>query len=350
MSRVGAPGPTGPGPASSASTLAETEAWFVRHGLPYFVDSEREAARAGMRARRLATVVAAALGLGLVAGVLVGWRLRDGSFAVVTAMVTAGAVVALYAATTLRMTAMARWAVARTFKSLGLLFPLATRALPLLLVFVMFLFINTEVWQVGAALDGGVLWVTVMLFAGLAVAFLLARLPEELDRVDDDVDAERLVSLTRGTPLASAALALVEREGQDVRLEEDVEVRGFQKANLMVVLVVAQAVQVLLLSLSVFAFFIAFGTVAMNDQVVEAWLGPEQLNRLHVGYLSVELIQVSVFLAAFSGMYFTVAAVTDEVYRKQFFTTITRELDRAVAARAVYQHLRSTRPESAGLS
>jgi len=47
-----------------------------------------------------------------------------------------------------------------------------------------------------------------------------------------------------------------------------------------------------------------------------------------------------VFLAAFSGLYFTVAAITDEVYRKQFFTSITRELDRAVAARTVYHALR----------
>jgi hypothetical protein len=57
--------------------------------------------------------------------------------------------------------------------------------------------------------------------------------------------------------------------------------------------------------------------------------------------LSVELVQVSVFLAAFSGPYFTVVAVTDEVYREQFFTSITRELERAVGARTVYYALRT---------
>lgn len=322
-------------------TVAAAETWFVRHGLPYFVDSERQAAHEGMRPRRLVTVLGIALGVGVAAGVLVALLLEDGSLGVPTAMVTGGAVVALYAATTLRMTAMARWAVGRTFKSLGLLFPLATRALPLLLVFVMFLFINAEVWQVGATLDGGVLWVTVMLFAGLAVAFLLARLPEELERVDGEVEGERLVALTQGTPLAEAARELAGGDGAGAALEEDATVRGFQKANLMVVLVVAQVVQVFLLSLSVFAFFIAFGAVAMKDEVVQSWIGDERLSPLHIGYLNVELIQVSVFLAAFSGMYFTVAAVTDEVYRQQFFTTITRELDRAMAARAVYHHLKS---------
>ena len=326
-------------PRTTDSTVEAAERWFVRHGLPYFVDSEREAARAGMRPARLLTVLGIAVGLGLTAGLLVGW-LVDASLGVGTAMVTAGAVVAVYAATTLRMTAMASWAVARTFKSLGLLFPLVTRALPLLLVFVMFLFINAEVWEVGAALDGGVLWVTVMLFAGLAVAFLLARLPEELDAVDDEVEAQRLVTLTRGTPLQQAAERLVERGESRLSLAEDASVRGFQKANLVVVLLVAQIVQVFLLSLSVLVFFIAFGMVAMKHEVVGGWIGDQQLHEWGVGYLSAELVQVSVFLAAFSGMYFTVAAITDEVYRQQFFTSITRELDRAVAARAVYHALK----------
>ena len=321
-------------------TVEAAEQWFIRHGLPYFVDSEREAARAGMRPARLVTVVGFAVLLGAAAGGLVWW-LVDASLAVGTTMVTAGAVVAVYAATTLRMTSMARWAVSRTFKSLGLLFPLVTRALPLLLIFVMFLFINAEVWEVGAALDGGVLWVTVMLFAGMAVVFLLVRLPEELDQFDDQVSAERLVELTRGTPLQKAAERMVEQGSREVNLSDDESVRGFQKANLVVVLLVAQIVQVLLLSLSVFAFFIAFGAVAMKDTVVEGWIGEQDPNPFGPGYLSLELVQVSVFLAAFSGMYFTVAAVTDEVYRQQFFTSITRELDRAVAARAVYHQLKA---------
>ncbi len=324
-------------------TVEAAEDWFVRHGLPYFIDSERESARAGLRPARLGAVLAAAVVLGAATAVLVGWLTDAPSFGVGTFIVVAGAVVGVYAATTLRMTAMARWAVGRTFKSLRLLFPLATRALPLLLVFVMFLFINAEVWEVGATLDGGVLWVTVMLFLALAGGFLLARLPEELDAVDDEVEGPRLVELTGGTPLHAAALRLV-AEDPRFHLADDAVVKGFQKANLVVVLLVSQLVQVLLLSLSVLVFFIGFGAVAMRHDVVGGWIGDQTLHEWsiggwNVGYLSTELMQVSVFLAAFSGMYFTVAAITDEVYRQQFFTSITRELDRAMAARAVYHAL-----------
>jgi len=176
-----------------------------------------------------------------------------------------------------------------------------------------------------------------MLFAGIAVGFLLVRLPEELDQVDDEVSAETLVRTCQGTPLEAAARSMVETRAT---VEQDASVRGFQKANLVLVLLVTQAVQVLLLSLSVFVFFIVFGTVAMKEPVISSWTGTE-VSPLGLGSLSVELVQVSVFLAAFSGLYFTVYAVTDELYRTQFFSSITRELERAVGARTVYQVLRA---------
>ena len=92
--------------------------------------------------------------------------------------------------------------------------------------------------------------------------------------------------------------------------------------------------QVLLLSVAVLVFFLVFGQVVMQPEVVRpgsatagtaAPYGP--------------LLKVSVFLAGFSGLYFTVCAVTDETYRQQFFTSVTRELERAVAVRAVYRTL-----------
>ena len=322
----------------AARTVAAAEQWFVRHGLPYFVDSEREAVRAGLRPRRLGTVLGTALAAGVGLGVVVGLLAHDVSLGISSAMATAGALAGVYALTTLRAAPIARWAVARTFASLGLLFPLATRALPLLLVFVTFLFINAEVWQLSSTLDGGVLWAAVMLFAALAVGFLLVRLPEELDKVDDEVEVGRLVSACRGTPLEAAARSLA-ASGQVVG--QEAEVRGFQKANLVLVLLVAQFVQVVLLSATVFTFFIVFGMVAMKEAVVESWTGAEASYVLGGSVLSVELVQVSVFLAAFSGLYFTVVAVTDEVYREQFFTSITRELERAVGARTVYHALRT---------
>ena len=84
-----------------------------------------------------------------------------------------------------------------------------SRALPLLLLFITFLFINAQVWQVTSKLDGGTLWLTVLLFTLLAVAFLLVRLPEEVDRTDDHVDDRFLLEACRNTPLEETCREMV---------------------------------------------------------------------------------------------------------------------------------------------
>jgi len=52
-----------------------------------------------------------------------------------------------------------------------LVMPEVITGLSLLLLFVTFLFINAEVWELSATLDGAVLWLTVMVFAAFAVGF-----------------------------------------------------------------------------------------------------------------------------------------------------------------------------------
>jgi len=302
--------------AASRSDLATAERWFVEHGLPYFVDDYRVGVARGLRRGRVLPVLGAAALVAAVTGLVVGPWL-GGASALGAALTALAAALAVYAVAVLRAWLIVGWAIRRTFRSMGLMLPLVTRALPLLLLFITFLFINAEVWQVAASLDGGVLWVAVLLFAAIAVGFLLSRLPEELDTVDAGL-------------------------------------RGLERANLLIVLLVAQAVQVLLLALAVFAFFLLFGVVAMEPAVVSQWTGgalhpPDGPVGAWLGErLSLELLRVSTFLAAFSGLYFTVYAVTDEMYRSQFFSAVLRELESAVAARSAYRALRDGTGEVTG--
>ena len=322
-------------PQETRSTpLTPAEQWFVDHGLPYFVDGIREQVHSRLGRARLVPAVSVATLLAVALGVGAGWWAGSVSVGVSTFLTVLLVVLAGYGLRALKAWMIARWAVHRTLVSLGLLFPLATRALPMLLLFVTFLFINAEVWQVASALDGGVLWAAVLLFVMAALGFLLVRLDEELDRFDDDVDAAQLVDLCRRTPLEAAAAELA---ASGVDLTAEAEVRGLQKANLVLVLLIAQAVQVLLLSLAVFGFFLVFGSVAIDDKVVESWIGSWPDYPPDLPLVSRELTQVATFLAAFSGLYFTVYAVTDATYRQQFFTAITRELERAVTVRVAYR-------------
>jgi hypothetical protein len=294
---------------ATPATAPECEGWFLSHGLPWFVRSEDERIARALGWRRLTPVVVPAVLLSVVAGVLFG--LAAGTW---TALVLAG----LYAATVLRGSVIARWAARRTVAEVGVVLPLITRALPLLLLFTTFLFINAEVWQVASSLSRSVLWTAVLLFAGVAVAFLLVRLPEELRSVTD-------------------------RIAGDGQHPDRAELSGRQRANLLLVLLISQSLQVLMLSAAVFAFFVAFGLVAIQPEIVASWTGrvPQQRVWDALGVrvelpVSDELFQVSVFLAAFSGFYFTVYAVSDQNYRDQFFTRISRQLERAVEVHAAY--------------
>ncbi|MCY7402818.1 MAG: hypothetical protein LH477_18035 [Nocardioides sp.] len=139
--------------------LHAAEEWFVDHGLPYFVDDIRSGVRARLSRPRVTAVTAASLVLAAAVGGRVGWTSGTVSGGLTAGLSTVIVVWIAYAARALKVWMIARWALRRTFASLGLLFPLATRALPMLLLFVTFLFINTEVWQVASSLDGGVLWV-----------------------------------------------------------------------------------------------------------------------------------------------------------------------------------------------
>ena len=89
----------------------------------------------------------------------------------------------------------------------------ASRALPLLLVFIAFLFINAEAWQMTSSLDFGTLWLAALLLLGAGHGFLLVRLPEEVDQADDAVDDAFLLRACRGTPLE----AVVPRDGRRPR-------------------------------------------------------------------------------------------------------------------------------------
>ncbi len=317
---------------------ARAEAWFLEHGLPYFVDDLRADVRRRLHRSRVAVVLVVAGVLGVAAGVAVGLLAKDDEG---TNGFTAGAtvglvVVAVYALRALKTGTIARWAAGRALGSLGLLVPLATRALPMLLLFITFLFINTEVWQVANALSPGVLGGSVLFFGLAAVFFLVSRLGEELDDVDDLESTEAVVAACRDTPLQEEARGLAAR-GE--KLAVDSQVLGLEKANLVLALVVAQAVQVFLLAVAVSTFFIVFGAVAIDDDVIASWVAGGADYELGQHVVSVQLLKVAIFLGSFSGLYFTVYAITDATYRQQFFTEILRELERAVGVRAVYRDL-----------
>jgi hypothetical protein len=320
--------------------IAKCETWFEDNGLPYFVESGHDAIQRALAPRRVWTWAGLIAGLAVAAGVVAGLTLESWTEAILAALTAASLALIARFVTVFRVARIARWAAGHSWTNRHLLVPLATRALPFLILFITFLFINTEVWMVASAMDARLLWTCVGIFAAIAVAFLQQPFRDEIDRVGTELEGERLVQTCAGTPVASAARELQDEPHLATEMA-GIRLPLLQRRNLFLMLFITQAIQVVLLAVVVFVFFVVFGAVAIRPEVVEAWLGHAPTYVVAQLNLSRELLRVAVFLSAFAGLYFTVQAVIDETYRREFFSQVSHGLEQAVGVRKVYVALRA---------
>jgi hypothetical protein len=220
----------------------------------------------------------------------------------------------IYAVLGYGVLAIVRWAIARLLSQLASSLGLLTRAVPLLMIFSVVLFLTTEMWQVFSDASAFVLITLGVMFVGLGSLFLVARVPREVGNLQRDTSMEDL----------------------DRR----------QRLNVGLVLFVSQALQVLFVSLAVGAFFVLFGLLAIDQEVLRSWIGGggHVLVSFDVGgdhlELTGELLRVSSAIAAFTGLYFAIAMLTDSTYRAEFLDGLTAEMRDSFRARAEYLKLR----------
>ncbi|MBS2537819.1 hypothetical protein KGQ20_34205 [Catenulispora sp. NF23] len=285
-------------PASSAEeALAAAERWFVRHGVPHFAENPY-----------------------YVSGLPAFLR----PFAAFIRLLRLGAMLGF-------------WSVRRVFAEIREVGHLAVRALPLLALFGMVIFFTRDFWQIAAALASGWLWVTAAFFVLLIQAFLVARLPEEFGTLPKACTPDRIRASCAATPLAE----LAEAEGE---LATDPALGLGQRRNMFLYLLLTQTIQISLLSWMVFFFYVVFGAIAIRPPVLKDWFGhipPDaHLLGMRVPGVSSELLHVAVLLAGLSALYFAITALTDTVYRREFFDRTLAELDKAIHMRCAYLTVR----------
>jgi hypothetical protein len=209
-----------------------------------------------------------------------------------------------------------RWAGARLFRELSSSLRLLARAIPLLMVFALLTFLTTEVWQAFSSMPRSFVFLVFGLVVALGVLFLGLRLPGEVDAL--------------------------EREAGDT----DAPLRQSQRFNVGLVLFVSQGLQVLVVAVGVGLFFVVFGALAVGPAVRTSWIGSAGNVLWHVGVLghrvevTEELLRVAAAIAAFSGLYYAIATLTDALYRQEFLEALTTELRRTFQARSEYLRLR----------
>lgn len=250
----------------------------------------------------------------------------------------------VYLATSYGVTPMVGWAAGFTFRQVGAVVGLFGRSMPLLLLFSITLFINAEVWQVAASLDDWLLWLVLGFFVAIGVVFLMVRLPAELRSLRSEADTADPVERCENSPLRDVAHDLGDLPPADPLSRR-------QEGNVLLVLFVSQAVQVLLVTAAITAFFLGFGLIAIRPDVIDAWLGDavttSTIATWNIGGVQFvatrALLHVAGFLGTLSGFYFTVYVITDSTYREEFFTEIVEEVRESLAVRRVYLALRAIR-------
>jgi hypothetical protein len=239
--------------------------------------------------------------------------------------------------------ALLRWGVRRSGGQLTGLGPLVARALPLLLLFNTFLFINAEVWEVAGTLAGAPYVIVVLTFFALGATFVTTRVPSYIRAENDFAGWDEIAANVVGTPADG-----VELPGDG---DPDDPLRPRQRFNIGLIVVFGQAVQITLVVVALTAFFVFFGFMAITEDTIAGWTGIGDVHVLAEAslggrslVLSEPLIRVSIFLGAFSGMYFTVVLSTDDTYRAEFANDVGPEIHQILAVRSVYHVALGTHP------
>jgi hypothetical protein len=231
------------------------------------------------------------------------------------------------------------WALRFASAQFGALGTLMSGALPLLMITVL-VFFTADLWQLTARLTRDRLWQVVGFLALVAVAFMVATIQDEVRALRKGrATAAPASELLTGTPLAAYA-------GDN--LTPAPPVSRPEKLNVIAVMVVSQAIQVVLFTVVIFVFFLVLGMIAVPDDVAVVWsqetVCADGAQPPCAGTwfgiktpLPQTLMQTSLFVAVLSGLYFTVNSSVDPQYRQRFFEPLIDDLAVSLAGRDVYR-------------
>jgi hypothetical protein len=232
---------------------------------------------------------------------------------------------------------IAGWALDRLREQLVHIATLLSRTLPLLLILVVFLMFAAEIWEAAHAMHAGELGAVIALLVAVGSVLILSTFRPEVQRLEAAHDWPEIRDDAAGTPAAQ----LADRPVPDgFRVPA---LRWLERRNVEFVVLVNQLLQSTFVSALVFAFLVVFGLIVVPAAVQEAWIGGPVtvLARLDLlgepRALSSELVTVSALLSGIVGLYFTGLSLTDATYRAEHFTAVVGELRMLLAARALYR-------------
>jgi hypothetical protein len=118
-----------------------------------------------------------------------------------------------------------------------------------------------------------------------------------------------------------------------------------QRFNVGLLMFTSHALQVLVVSAAMGGFFVLFGAIAIRPEVLHSWIGTsgDELVAFDLlgerAQITAELLRVSGAIAAFSGLYYAIAVLTDATYRAQFLDRLNGDLRETFERRSRYLEL-----------
>ena len=295
-------------PADRTPAITQIEKWFVWYGVPHFVQDFH---RSGNFLWLFLPKPVPVLSLPIV---------RDVAWVAFQAV------------------SLFRWVGRRIWYDLRHLRKEASRALPMLAILTILGFFSSDLWHI--AWDMGYLRLLFVLigFVGLGLVFLDARLPEEIDKQLAEENCFTANAIDAAWKQHEKRLP--EWDGRPAAANPPLD--NAQKRNMRVYLLFCQVIQVSLLSVVVWVFFLFLGKLAFTNTLLGDWFpkgGPQY--PVHVWFVSIpfistQLLRASAFMAILASIIFAVQAVMDENYKAEFFTPTVDGLMEAARIRCAY--------------
>jgi hypothetical protein len=299
----------------------------------------RSETRLGEAGRRSAALLVMAIFVVVMPVTVDGWSAAAAAEAPAFVLITLLAVWLTY----IGFGSIALWAFRFAWVQLGALGTLMSRALPLLMLTVVVYFTG-ELWQLAARMTRQRLWQVIGFLALVALLFMVTTIRDEVRALREDraekTDPRELLA---GTPLAG----LIDHDPVRTPLS-----RG-EQFNVVAVMVVSQAIQVVFFTAGLFGFFLALGVIAIPYDVAVLWAAEETCAvgqppcagtwfGIHIP-VPQTVVHTSLFVAVLSGLYFTVSTSVDPLYRQRFFEPLIADVAVSLAGRDAYLEMENSR-------
>lgn len=253
-------------------------------------------------------------------------------------------VVGIYLAIFLGVDTILGWSFKHAIHQLASLPPMIAKVLPVLMVSVLFIFVNADLWKLANRLSFPRTWAVLGLMGLLAVFVIVTTSLERTARLLGRNRGDDIANFTENDYERAAALEggiwnTVQDWVEEKKILEHRPLKIASWGNLIIIPMIGQIIQASLFMLLVFGFFMGFSSIAISDTTIESWMTvkPEHLKILGVDTnINAVVIKVSMIVAVFSGLSFVATTSSDEKYARSFLKPMIERIKHILVIRDIY--------------